>query len=254
MAPLVYLAAGDLVSARRYAQQRRDLPFFREADHLAVPWLVVTAALTGDFDEAVEHAERFRQGWVEAGRPTSGGLAVAPAAAAMAHGIRGDDDARHEWLSIAGEMRRVVAPLAGKTGYSQVFDGLVALHRGDLGDAVTVLSDPPQSLKRWHDGAWRHWYAAIWAETAVLAELGDRGRRLHQARILTAHNPIASPIVDRAEAVATGDRDKLLAAAAALDAASCRYQYARTLIFAGGDTQAEGEAILAAIGAAPMSI
>jgi len=202
----------------------------------------------------VRHAERFRQGWVEAGRPASGGLAVAPAAAAMVYGIRGDDDARRTWLGIVTEMRRVVAPLAGdKTGYSEVFDGLVALHRGELDQAVTVLTDPPQSLKRWHDGAWRHWYAAIWAEAAVLAELGDRRSRLQRARSITAHNPIASPIVDRAEALAAGDPDKLLAAAAALDAAGCRYQYARTLVFAGGEARAEGEAILAAIGAAPMA-
>lgn len=63
MASLVYVAAGDLQSARRHAQQRHDLPFFREADHLAVPWLLTTAALAGDFDQAVEYAERFRQGW-----------------------------------------------------------------------------------------------------------------------------------------------------------------------------------------------
>ncbi len=255
MAPLVYLAAGDLQTARRYAQQRSDLPFFREAAHLAVPWLLTTAALAGDFDEAVGQAERFRQGWVEAGRPASGGMGIAAAAAAMAYGIRGDDDARHEWIGILGEMRRVVAPLVGdKTGYSQLFDALVALHRGQLGDAVTALADPPQSLKRWHDGAWRQWYAAIWAETAVLAELDDRRSRLEQARIITAHNPVASPIVDRAEALAAGDPDKLLVAAAALDAAGCRYQHARTLLFAGGETRAEGEAILAAIGAAPMVI
>jgi hypothetical protein len=56
--------------------------------------------------------------------------------------------------------------------------------------------------------------------------------------------------VDRAEAIYAGDIDRLLAAAAALDAARCRYQHARTLIFARGDARAEGESILAAIGAA----
>ena len=112
MAPLVYLTAGDLATARDYAQQRRELPFFREAHHLAVTWLLTTAALAGDFDEAVELASQFRRGWIEAGRPAASGIAFAPAAAAMVHGIRGDDEARRTWLDILTEMRRAVAPLS----------------------------------------------------------------------------------------------------------------------------------------------
>jgi predicted ATPase/DNA-binding CsgD family transcriptional regulator len=255
MAPLVYLTAGDFEGARRYARQRGELPFFREAAHLAVPWLLTTAALAGDFDEALEAAEQFRLAWADAGRPTIGGLSVAPAAAAMVYGIRGDDEGRREWLGIATEMRRVVAPLVGdKTGYGEVFGGVVALHRGELGDATTHLAAPPESFRRWHDGAWRQWYAAAWAEVAVLAELPDRRERLDRARFITANNPVAAAIVDRAEALAAGDTDRLLAAAAALDTAGCRYQWARTLVFAGGEARAEGEAILAAIGAAPMAV
>ena len=88
----------------------------------------------------------------------------------------------------------------------------------------------------------------------MLAELADRRERLERARFIVGHNPIASAIVDRAEAIDAGDTDGLLAAAAALDAAGCRYQRARTLVFAGGDARAEGEAIMAAIGATPMAI
>ena len=255
MAPLAYLGAGELDAARRYAQQRRELPFFREADHMAVCWLLTTVALAGDFDEAVELAGHFRRGWIEAGRPPTGGIGFAPAAAAMVYGIRGDHEARHEWLGILIEMRRVVAELIGnQTGYIQVFDGLLALHRGELGEALIQLASPPGSFRHWHDGVWRQWYAALWAETAVLAELADRHERLEQARFITAHNRVASAIVDRAEAIAAGDADKLLATAALLDAASCPYQRARTLVFAGGDARVAGEAILAALGAAPMVI
>ena len=61
---------------------------------------------------------------MEAGRPPLGGIAFAPAAAAMAYGIRGDDEARHEWLDIFTEMHRVVAPTRGRhTIYSPAFDG-----------------------------------------------------------------------------------------------------------------------------------
>jgi predicted ATPase/DNA-binding winged helix-turn-helix (wHTH) protein len=255
MAPLVHLVTGNLEAARRYAQQRRELPFFRETDHLAVVWLLATAALAGDFDEAVHLADRFRRGWIDDARPPASGFAFAPAAAAMVHGIRGDDEARQEWCDILAEMRRAVAPRVRATpGYVLAFDGLVALHRGDIGGALTRLAPPPESFRQWHDSAWRQWYAAVWAEAAVLGELADRRARLDRARFVVVHNPIASAIVERADAVDTGDVDRILAAAAALDAAGCRYQHARTLVFAGGEARAEGEAMMAAIGAAPMAI
>jgi predicted ATPase len=253
MAPMVYLAAGDLEAARRYARARSELPFFREAHHLALEWLLTTAAIAGDFDEAVELARRFRQGWVEAGRPPIGGIAFAPAAAAMVYGIRGDDKVRLEWLDILSEMRRVLDKLQDQPGYSRVFQALVALHRGRLGDALTPLTDAPETLKHGYDGAWRPWYAALWAEAAVLAALPDRRSRLDRASFVVRGNPIAAAIVERADAIDARDADRLLATATALDAAGCRYQQARTLVFAGGEARAEGEAMMAAIGATPMA-
>ena len=44
------------------------------------------------------------------------------------------------------------------------------------------------------------------------------------------------------------------ATAATLGAGGCRYQQARSLVLAGGEARAEGQAILAAIGAAPMAL
>jgi predicted ATPase/DNA-binding CsgD family transcriptional regulator len=255
MAPMAYLAAGDLEAARRYARQRSELPSFREADHLAVEWMLTTAALAGDFDEAVELAQRFRRGWVEAGRPPLGGTAFAPAAAAMVYGIRGDDLARHEWLDLTAEMRRLVQPMRERqTLYSPAFDGVVALHRGEIGVALTHMAAAPESFKRWFDAAaWRPWYAALWAEAGVLAALPDRRGRLDRARFVVRGNPIASAIIDRADALDNGDTDRLLATAAALEVAGCRYQRARTLVFAGGAARAEGESVMAAIGATPMA-
>ena len=257
MASMVSLAAGNLEAARHYAQQRRELPFFREMDHLAVVWLLTTAAVAGEFDEAVDLALQFRRGWIEAGRPAMSGFAFGPAAAAMVFGIRGDDEARREWLVILTEMRRAVsAPSEDTPAYVRIFDGLVALHLGEFGDALTRLARRPESFGHWlwPAGVWRQWYAALWAEVAVLAELADRRERLERARFIVGHNPIASAIIDRADALDTGDADRILAAADALDAAGCRYQHARTLVFAGGEARAKGEAILAAIGAAPMPI
>lgn len=82
----------------------------------------------------------------------------------------------------------------------------------------------------------------------------DRRSRLDRPRFVVRGNPIAIAMVDRAEAIDEGDAEGLLAAADALDAAGCRYQRARTLVFAGGDARAEGESILAAIRATPMAV
>ena len=49
-----------------------------------------------------------------------------------------------------------------------------------------------------------------------------------------------------------GDRDGLIAAAAALEAAGCRYQWARTLVVLGGSDRVRGEDVLASMGATPM--
>lgn len=69
---------------------------------------------------------------------------------------------------------------------------------------------------------WRSWYLALRAEAAVLAGHPDA--------------------VD------------WLAAAAAFDAAGSRYQWARTLVFAGAAESTTGAAALAQLGLAPMHI
>jgi hypothetical protein len=99
---------------------------------------------------------------------------------------------------------------------------------------------------------WRPWYAALWAEAAVLTGHPDAVARIRRARLVTLDNPVAAAIVDRAGALA-GDRDGLAPAAAALSAAGCRYQWARTLVAIGGAERARGEAALAAMGATVMA-
>jgi hypothetical protein len=134
----------------------------------------------------------------------------------------------------------------------EFFDALVLLHGGRPQEAVSLLATPPEELRTWYNGIWRPWYAALWAEAAVLA--GDRATasRISRARRCAAGNPVALAIVDRSAALATRDRDGMLAAAQRLSAAGCRYQWARTLILAGGPERARGEDELAAMGATPM--
>ena len=245
------VAAGDLRVGRTLAEQVRDLPFHREEGHLAASRLIVVAALAGDWDEAIALARRFREGWERAGRPRAGNLSRGAYAAATVHGLRGDDAARAAWLDIVAVLETPGLPVA-QLRFGQFFDALLLLHRGRPEQAMLQLHTPPEQFRAWYTAMWRPWYAALWAEAAVLAGHGDAGRRLRRARLVTMGNPVAAAIVDRAAALA-GDRDGLVPAAAALAAAGCRYQWARTLVFIGGEERARGESALAAMGATVMA-
>ena len=251
MATECALAAGDLRGARQLAWRIHDLPFHREESHLATARLIVAAALAGDWDEVTALAGRFREGWERAGRPRAGGLHRAAYAAATVYGLRGDDDARAGWLQIA---RAVVTPQAWvyQIHFGEFFDALLLLHRGLPEEALRLLETPPEQFRGWYDGMWRPWYAALWAEAAVVAGHRDAAARIRRACLMTRDNPIAAAIVERAAALA-GDRDGLIPAAAVLAAAGCRYQWARTLVLIGGAERVRGEAVLAAMGATAMA-
>ena len=96
---------------------------------------------------------------------------------------------------------------------------MLLLHRGLPQQAVQVLDTAPEQFQEWYNGMWRPWYAALWAEAAVLSGHEDAAARIQRARLATAGNPIATAIVDRAAALdgRDGDRDGLTAAAAALE-------------------------------------
>lgn len=59
--------------------------------------------------------------------------------------------------------------------------------------------------------------------------------------------------LDRSEALLDGDRARLGAVAAGLEGVGCPYQWARTLVFAGGSDAERGRREMAALGASPMT-
>jgi predicted ATPase len=251
MAAETATAAGDLPAARRLAERLRDLPFYREEGHLATAQLLIVTALAGDWDETVAFAEQYREGWQRAGRPQAINLSRGAYAAATVHGLRGDDAARTAWLELVADLMtpgRVIP----NTAYAEFFDALLLLHRGQHQQALQRLAAPPEQLQTWLNGLWRPWYAALWAEAAVLARYPGAADRVRRARLAAVDNPIAAAVVDRAAALADGDRPEVLATATALLAAGCRYQWARSLIFAGGEERERGEAAMASMGATPM--
>jgi hypothetical protein len=123
------------------------------------------------------------------------------------------------------------------------------LHLGRAHEAVQCLDIPPHELRRWYQSIWRPWYAAAWAEAAVLAGQPDAAERIASVRATTAENAVTAALVERAAALAAGARAGVLAAADALETAGCRYQWARSLVLAGGAERERGASELGAMGA-----
>jgi predicted ATPase/DNA-binding CsgD family transcriptional regulator len=244
------LGVGDLPAARRWGRQLADLPLLAEVGHYATSWLLMVDALAGNVDDVLAASGRFLESWERTGRLRAPRLGVAAAAVAMIHGLRGDDGARAEWLAIAD---RLGATPERSAGYGAVFDATVQLHHGQAEAALDRVAAEPEHVWKWVTWIWLHWYVALRAEAAAFTGDPDARRRIAAARAIVAGNPIAGAQLERAEALLDGDRDRMLAAAAAFDAAGCRYQWARTLVLTGGEYAATGAAALADIGLAPMT-
>src|SRR5690349_1869199 len=232
------ITIGDLRTAREMAERIRHLPFHREEGHLANARLMVVTALTGDWDETLALAGQFREGWEQAGCPRAGNLSRGAYAAAAVHGLRGDEESRAAWLNIVDALATPGRPMS-VTHVDEFFDALQLLHQGHADGAMRLLTTPPEHFRTWYSAMWQPWYAALWAEAAVLTRHQEASARIRRARLVTRDNPVAAAIVDRAEALA-GDRSGLVPAAAALEAAGCRYQWARTLVAIGGAAPVRG--------------
>jgi len=226
----VLLAAGDLAGASDYADRLARLPFNREEDFFGRAPRLKVDALAGQFDAVLHNGPLFRDSWERCGRPVVPNLASSSSAVAMVHGILGDDTRRAEWLRLAKDLLGTSAGLASKA-WAPTFDAVVALHRGDIRaalDCVAADLDDPQTW--WHAGQilYRPWYAAVWAEAAVLGQLDDARSRIDRARHAARDNPIATGIVERAAAIAAGDRTAVENLAATFTRLGCPYQEART--------------------------
>jgi hypothetical protein len=182
--------------------------------------------------------ERFRAGWERAGRPVSPNLARGTYAVAMVHGIRGDDDRREAWVRLTIDIGADHEQLTGfRLGWPAVYDGLLALHRNDVAAAMRRLAadvDAPELFLYVAAGGWRPWYAALWAEAAVLDHRSDAAVRIERSRQAARDNPIATAMVERAAALTTGDHETLVRLATTFARLGCPYQQARTARMAAG--------------------
>jgi predicted ATPase/DNA-binding CsgD family transcriptional regulator len=235
MASDTYVVLGDLVYARDYADRLASLPFFRE-ERLGIARRLIVDALAGYFDDVIRNAEVFRVGWEHSGRPAAAGLAKAAYAAAMVHGMLGHDEQRSLWRQITLDLGASFYSLDGcATGWAPTFDALLALHRGEPGIAIDRLRADvdDEEVRRCPAIDWRPWYAAAWAEAAVLAGWDDARDRISRARRATRDNPITAAMVERAVAIEAGNRSAIAALAATFAALGCPYQEDRTQVLAG---------------------
>jgi hypothetical protein len=226
------LAAGDLAGAAAHAEALARMPFYRDEDHLATCRRLMVDALAGRFDDVVQTGELFRIGWERAGRPVATALCRAAYAVAMVYGMRGDEERREAWVRVTIDTGTASLDVGGwGYGWAATFDALLALHRGDLLEAERRLAadiDDPAVFGDWNSGHWRPWYAALWAEAAVLAGRPDAAERIRRSRHAARDNPIATAIVERAAAIAAGDYDMLARFAITFGQLGCPYQQTRT--------------------------
>ncbi|MFF0269905.1 ATP-binding protein [Kribbella sp. NPDC004536] len=246
MASDTALAAGDLNAAASHADALARLPFYQGENHIGVSRLITVDAFAGHFDRVVANGELFRVGWERAGRPAAAALCQAAYAVSTVHGMQGDDDRRAFWadLTIATGIEPHQMDRWGR-GWAPIFDAMLALHKGDAQTAVERLVvdiDDPDVFRpsagvpsgQWITGArWRPWYAAMWAEAAVLADLPIAERRLDRATDAVRGNPIAQTIIDRGAAILRGQHDRLPQIAATFARLRCPYQEARTRALSG---------------------
>jgi predicted ATPase/DNA-binding CsgD family transcriptional regulator len=250
MAVETSLGVGDLPGAYRWGRQLADHPLLAEVGHRATAWLLVADALAGNVAEIGTRGDRFREGWRRAGSPATAVFTPAATGVATIHALRGDEAARREWAEIRD---RLGTPPEHTYGYGAVFDALRLLHEGDPAAAVDRTAPEPDEVWKWVTWIWLHWYVALRAEAAVLAGDPAARDRVTAARAVVAGNPVATALVDRAAALLDRDRDRLLGALPAFEAAGCHYQAARTLVLAGGEHAERGSRLLADLGLVPMA-
>ena len=230
----ILLAAGDLRGASDYADRLARLPFNREEGLLGLARRLKVDAFAGHFDAVLRDATHFRNSWERFGEPVVPNLASSAGAVAMVHGILGHDEMRALWRHLADDLNGD-QPTITTRAWAPTFDAIVALHRGEFrtaSDRLAVDLDDPETW--WHAGQilYRPWYAAVWAEAAVLDRRPDAQARIQRARHATRANPIATAMVERAAAFAAGDRGAVENLAATFEALGCPNQPARTGVLA----------------------
>lgn len=250
------VTAGELAVALDASRLLEDDRLVAAIEHMVASKPVVPLALTGRFDEAIARCRRARVVWERAGSPPARWLAPPVYAAAMCFGLRGQTGEFDEWRAVArdrlaGAQTRIVHFQLG--GMATFADARVALHHGDLDEAVRAIDGLPAEPDAWWSV--RHWYFdaypwAIAAEVAVVAGLPDADRRVAAAQPAGEQNPWAAACLARVRGRMSGDPAELAGSVAGWERLGARFERACTLLLI-DDRADEGRAELAALGCRP---
>ena len=237
------ISTGDLPAALAIARRATAEDPTGDHPYISLPRRLRVYALTGRFDEAVEHADSLWDRWQRAGSPPMEWMSSALSAAALVHGLRGGDGFA-KWRARALEMAGV-----GDAARSPILqpsaafaDARVAVHTGRLDPVVVERAFAPYD-EQW----WAPYARAAGAELAVVAGLPDAAGRLTQAAPAAEENDWAAACVMRAAGRLAADISRLDDAVGGFEQIGARFERACTLLLL-PDREVEGAAELAALG------
>jgi predicted ATPase/DNA-binding CsgD family transcriptional regulator len=235
------VGAGELGAALASARSSNDDDTNQGLPQFAATHLLPPLALRGEFDEAVEQAIVMRQGWERAGRPPAGWMAPAFFAAALVHGLRGDELEYSKWVELGTAIGRKTGP----SSYAVYFGCRVALHAGAL-EQARALTITPADCSAYYDP----YVEAVGVETAVLTKSADVAELLATAQRWVKENDFVAAQLLRVAGRLHHDEAALRDSVAGWEAIGARFERACTLLLL-PDRVDEGTAELTALGCTP---
>lgn len=210
------MTAGDLPDALSFAQVAEDDDIASGRPHVAACKPILPLVLLARFDEAVTQAAIMWEAWRRAGRPPARWLASAGYGMVLAHGLRGDDKGRREWLDRVRELsgdKPELVPGTYLAAAAAFAEARICLHEGRIDAAVAAVAELRPEDETWYDVP--HWHSlrpyawAMAAEVAVVARLPDAASRLTAAAPAGEENYWAAACLARAAGRLHGDRGTL---------------------------------------------
>jgi class 3 adenylate cyclase/tetratricopeptide (TPR) repeat protein len=237
------VAIGEYEEAVDYAARARELDLSVGAVYSGWSRGLLPAFFAGDWDNAIEMADKLREAWTASDRPTIAAMSAAIACVAAIFGYRGDEEAAADWFRFTDS---VAPPTSGQRSGMLLLETDVDLHRGRLREAARRVTEVPAG-KMW----WRAEFVATRAEALVRTgdELGPTA--IAEADATIGDHRYAGGVLLRARALHEGSEELLREALAVFEEIGCPYQAARTGWLLGGADRADAERTLADLGATP---
>lgn len=257
MVTAIAVTAGDLPEALSAARMAQGDDIAGGQPHVAASKLILPLVLQGRFDEAFTQAAVMWEAWQRAGRPPARWMGSATYGMVLAHGLRGDDQGRREWLDrvheLVGNGTDLVSGrnLAAAAAFTEA---RIYLHEGRLDEAVAAVGELRPEAQTWYDVP--HWHSlrpyawAVAAEVAVVAGLPDAAGRLSAAAPAGEENYWAASCLARTAGRLHGDRDALQQSLDGWERIDARFERACTLMLL-PDRADGGRAELRALGCRP---